>query len=248
MESRREDEIAAFVRSLRDRDSPYKTADPRRGGGFPRPSFRLTADAGDAVEDCLAEVWRRLLTDGRWYADHFPWGLRVVDDGFAWSGVGWDVLRSADSDVAEVQARIAVVEFRLTHPTLAPPPYLDEESEDDHERRELLLELGVYETIRRAVRRPDIWPLWQELVANREVPVAGSVRDGFVDLGIGQPAPGPLPEYDRRLLEGHPDTQSGLSPFRPIQLGVGTYNIVTGVYTPPAAPEAEPGAAPDTAR
>ncbi len=204
VESRRETEIADFVRSILDRGSPYKTADPRRGRGFPGPSFRLTADPGDALDDCLAEVWRRVLTDGRHYADHFPWGLRAVEDGFAWSGIGWAVLPGSDDpNVAEVKAGISVVDVRLEHPGLVRPPYLDEESEDDHETKELLLALDVYDGVRRAVLRPEIWPLWKALVAGREVPVAGTVRDGVVDLRIGQQEMGTLPEYDRRLLAGY---------------------------------------------
>ena len=201
IESRREDEVAAYLRSLRDADSPYKTSDPRRARGFPGPTFRLVADFGDALEDCLAEVWRRILTDGRWFADHFPWGLRGVEDGFVWSGIGWAVLPGSDDPhLAEVRATIAVVDVRLTHPALTRPPYRDKESVDDHEREELRLQLRVYESVRRAVMSPDVWPLWQELLVGREVAVSGPVRDGNVDLGIGRPTIGPLPEYDRRLL------------------------------------------------
>ena len=236
IESPRRDEIAAFAEG-RDRVARIKHPDPRSAPGFPWPDHELVAGAGDALEDCLAELWRKLLTDGRELLDRFPWGVPVEDGGYDWSRFDAHVERG-DPDGSLVGS-VAIRGTKLTFPGIVDPPVAEDESTDDMERNILVLELGVYAAVRTAVRRPDVWPLFRELAAVRPLTARGSVRDGFVDLRLGEPAMGPLPAYDQGLLDAHPNPQELMSPLcRPLVPGAVPYNVVRGSGQPPGEPPA----------
>lgn len=155
----------------------------------------------------------------------------VVDDGFIWSDLAWNV-RFADADdeapMGVIRVGVGGAGFALHVPGLIDAPYLDDESSDQHECEILRRELAVYEAVRNAAQRPEVMALWQETIAGRTISVRGSVRDGWVDLQIGQPTRGRLPEYDQRLLDGHPDPGGAIGPVQPLYSGAVPYNVVRG--------------------
>ena len=174
-----------------------------------------------------AELWRKLLTDGRDLLDRFPWAVPVEEGGYDWSRFDPHV-QFGDPDGSRVGS-VSIRRAKLTFPGLIDPPVADDDSSDDIERKILVLQVAVYEAVRSAVRRPGVWPLFQEVSAARPIAARGSVRDGFVDLRLGEPAMGPLPAYDQGLLDGHPNPQELVSPLcQPLAPGAVPYNVVRG--------------------
>jgi len=87
---------------------------------------------------------------------------------------------------------------------------LDQGQGDAQRHRELLtLYLEHYGRLREAAAVKPVPSLFRKARALRPLKVVAAVLDGWLDLRIGQPQTGPLPEYDRNLLAGDPAEMRG---------------------------------------
>jgi hypothetical protein len=153
------------------------------------------------LNGAYTEFWRRILGDGiallgkaEWRAIAFElWLKQVPADG-----------------PGELKAHF----WDANNRSLGQPGYFlrsetfvaleEDESDEKHARDLLTLFLQEYGRLRCVAAIEPVKSLFRRACSQRPVEVVGSVNDGWLDLRIGQPEPGPLPEYDRQLLAGEP--------------------------------------------
>jgi hypothetical protein len=165
------------------------------------PEFKL--DVADPVDLDAAypELWRRVLTDA---VEH------VAD--LDWRTIAFDVLprELPQNKKGQLTAQFwdannrpckwpgyAVVSDKFD-------VFMEGKEDEEHVRDLLVLYLTEYERLRAVAAVDPTAKLFQRVNALRPVEVVGEVQDGHVDLQIGRPELGPLPEYDRALLAGEP--------------------------------------------
>jgi hypothetical protein len=84
---------------------------------------------------------------------------------------------------------------------------LDEDQGDEEHDRDLLrLYLGQYGRLREVAAVEPVASLFRHAQSLQPLTVVAAVIDGWLDLQIGESGPGPLPEYDRKVLAGEPAT------------------------------------------
>ena len=162
---------------------------------------RLTASAPQ-LDAAMTDFWRRILTDAIAQVKVVPWAtvaFSTIEDGEP----GWLQAQLWDGD----KAVISDFEYVLTAGealTLEPDDSLDDQ---EAERRSLTWMLERYEQLRQSAASEPIARLYRQANAIRPLAAMAGVCDGWLDLRIGQPKAGPLPNYDAQLLAGQPATR-----------------------------------------
>jgi hypothetical protein len=145
--------------------------------------------------------WRRLLDDAVAHVGQWNWHTIAFE---------LSPKESPDERPGWLKAHFWDASNRLCkHPDYVMPSsafvVLDEDQGDEKHARDLLVFfLEHFDRLRAAAIVEPVASLFQRVQALRPLQVLGAVNDGWLDLQIGQPEPGPLPEYDQKLLAGEP--------------------------------------------
>jgi hypothetical protein len=162
---------------------------------------RLVTPEPVDLDAAYVELWRRVLNDAValiGQADVRTIAFQLITQERAKDGPG------------EIEARF----WNASNRSLKQPAYvlasetfiaLDEgKSDEEHGRDVLTLALREYDRLRAVAAVEPVASLFRTVCAVQPLRVIGSVLDGWLDLRIGEPQPGPLPEYDQKLLAGMP--------------------------------------------
>jgi hypothetical protein len=153
------------------------------------------------LNSAYTEFWRRILSDGiallgkaEWRAIAFELSPRQVPA----DGPGELIAHFWDAS----NRRLGQPGYFLRSETFV--ALEGDDSDEKHARDLLMLYLLEYGRLRTVAAIEPVKSLFRQTCSQRSVEVVGAVNDGWLDLQIGQPEPGPLPEYDRQLLAGVP--------------------------------------------
>lgn len=164
-------------------------------------THKLETPAGTDLAAAYREFWRRILDDAVACAGRVDWRT-----------IAFDILpkETADADAGELTARFwDSRNRRCEHPeyVIASDTFealMEDRTDEEHDRDLVALYLREFTRLRDVAAAEPVAQLFRRAKSVRPFKVVGAVIDGWLDLQIGQPAPGPLPEYDRKVLAGQP--------------------------------------------
>jgi hypothetical protein len=165
------------------------------------PEHRLEMSEPGNLDAAYVEFWRRILDDAIAQVGQLDW--RTIAFSFSPKESpnekpGW--LRAYFWDPSNRRCQHPA--YVLTAEAFA---VFDEDQGDEKHARDLLVFfLEQFRRLRALAAAKPVASLFQRARALRPLEVVGAVNDGWLDLQIGQPEPGPLPEYDQKLLAGQP--------------------------------------------
>jgi hypothetical protein len=181
---------------------------------FGSPEHRLDVSEPVELDAAYTEFWRRILTDAVEQVANLDW--RTI----AFQVVPREIPRDKKGELNAFfwdasNRRCKWPDYALSAATFDVP--VEGVEEDKHAHDLLLLYLAEFNRLRAVAAVEPVASLFKMVNALRPVKVKGAVHDGWLDLQIGQPEPGPLPDYDRKLLAGQsaqmqPDRGGALDP------------------------------------
>jgi hypothetical protein len=168
---------------------------------FGSPEHRLEMPEPVDLDAAYTKLWGRVLKDA-------IENIANLD----WRAIAFDVLprESPKDQKGQVTARFwDASNRRCKWPDYAVPAAafdvpMEGKEDEDHARDLLVLYLAQFKRLRAPATVEPVASLFKMADALRPLKVVAAVHDGWIDLRIGQPEPGPLPDYDRKLLAGEP--------------------------------------------
>jgi hypothetical protein len=165
------------------------------------PEHRLEIPGPVDLDAAYVELWRRVLNDAvaligqadvRTIAFQLTPHERVKDGPGEIAARFWNVSNR----------RLPLPDYALASETFV--ALMEGTSDEEHDRDVLTLSLREYDRLRAVAAVKPIASLFQTVCAVLPLKAVAGVCDGWLDLRIGEPEPGPLPEYDRKVLAGIP--------------------------------------------
>lgn len=178
---------------------------------FGSPEHRLESPEPVDLDGAYAEFWRQILNGAvalLGQADCRTVAFQLYPKERRQDGTGEIIARFWNSN----NRRLDQPEYVLASEAFV--ALMEGKGDEEHARDLLTLSLREYDRLRAVAAAEPIASLFRTVCAVRPLGAVGGVNDGWLDLRIGQPEPGPLPEYDRKLLAGMPATmQPDRGPF-----------------------------------
>jgi hypothetical protein len=165
------------------------------------PEHRLEAPEPVDLDAAYIEFWRRILNDavafiGR--ADCRAVAFQLYAKERPQDGPGEIAARFWNAS----NRSLPLPNYALASETFV--ALFGGKSDDEHARDLLTLSLREYDRLRGVAAVAPVASLFQSVCAVVPLRAVAGVTDGWLELRIGQPEPGPLPEYDQNLLAGVP--------------------------------------------